>query len=184
MRNRGRWRQGGRGRPGGLLSALPAALPAIACGAALVLLSGCGSASAEGTAAGATPTSSGQVVTVAARPVPGAGTVLVSSNGYALYVFAPDNHREVTCTGACAGTWPPLMLPSGATPKAGPGVKQSLLGSVSDPAGGQVVTYDGWPLYGYTGDVQPGQATGQDIDLNGGEWYVIRPSGQPLIPAP
>jgi hypothetical protein len=25
---------------------------------------------------------------------------------------------------------------------------------------------------------------GQNVDLNGGEWYVIRPSGQPLIPAP
>ena len=46
-----------------------------------------------------------------------------------------------------------------------------------------MVTYDGWPLYTYAGDVGPGQAAGQDIDLNGGEWYVIRPSGQPLIPA-
>jgi len=39
-------------------------------------------------------------------------------------------------------------------------------------------------LYTYTGDIDPGQATGQDIDLNGGDWYVLRPSGQPLIPRP
>jgi predicted lipoprotein with Yx(FWY)xxD motif len=58
-----------------------------------------------------------------------------------------------------------------------------LLGSDPDPSGGRVVTYDGWPLYTYADDVQPGQATGQDIDLNDGEWYVIRPTGQPLIPA-
>ena len=76
------------------------------------------------------------------------------------------------------------MLPSGSRPAAGPGVKAALLGSDPDPAGGRVVTYDGWPLYTYTADVQPGQATGQDIDLNGGAWYLMRPSGQPLIPAP
>ena len=46
-----------------------------------------------------------------------------------------------------------------------------------------MVTYDGWPLYTYTGDVTAGQTTGQGIDLNGGDWYVMRPSGKPLEPA-
>ncbi len=59
-----------------------------------------------------------------------------------------------------------------------------LLGSDPDPEGGQVLTYNGWPLYTYTGDVQPAQATGQAIDLNGGEWYVLRPDGSPLKPTP
>jgi predicted lipoprotein with Yx(FWY)xxD motif len=155
------------------------ALPA----AVIMLAAGCSSASA-GAPAGATPTGGSHAVTVQARSVSGAGVVLVTSQGYVLYVFAPDNRRAVTCTGACAGTWPPLTLPQGSALAAGAGVKAALLGSDPDPAGGRVVTYDGWPLYTYTGDVQPGQATGQDIDLNGGEWYVIRPSGQPLIPAP
>ena len=90
----------------------------------------------------------------------------------------------MTCTGACAGTWPPVTLPTGAATGAEQGVESSLLGSDPDPAGGRVLTYNGWPLYTYSGDVEPGQATGQAIDLNGGEWYVIRPSGQPLIPSP
>ena len=51
-------------------------------------------------------------------------------------------------------------------------------------AGGRVVTYHGWPLYTYENDAQPGQATGQAIDNDGGQWYVLRPSGAPLIPAP
>jgi predicted lipoprotein with Yx(FWY)xxD motif len=118
-----------------------------------------------------------------ARSLPGVGTVLVNSKGYALYMFAPDYHRSVTCTGSCLGTWPPLMLPSGVMLAAGPGVKSMLLGSDPGPAGVRVVTYHGWPLYTYAGDVQPGQATGQDGDVNGGYWYVIRPSGQPEIPA-
>jgi len=128
-------------------------------------------------------TPGGTTVTIMARSLPGVGTVLVDSQGYALYVFAPDDHRAITCTGTCLGTWPPLMLPAGGRLAAGPGVKSMLLGSDPDPAGGRVVTYDGWPLYTYAGDVQPGQASGQDIDLNDGEWYVINPSGQPLIPA-
>jgi predicted lipoprotein with Yx(FWY)xxD motif len=99
-------------------------------------------------------------------------------------MFEPDNHRAVTCTGTCAGTWPPLMVPSGATLVAGPAVKASLLGSDPDPAGGRVATYDGWPLYTYSGDLGPGQATGQSIDLNGGVWYVLNPDGQPEIPEP
>jgi predicted lipoprotein with Yx(FWY)xxD motif len=159
---------------------------AVACGAALTVAAGC-SAPAAGSAGGNAPdlaqAKNGTRITVDARGLPGVGTVLVTDKDYALYMFQPDNHRAVTCTGACAGTWPPLMLPDGATLVAGPGVKQSLLSSAPDPAGGRVVTYAGWPLYGYTGDTGPDQATGEDIDLNGGEWYVMRVSGQPLEPA-
>jgi predicted lipoprotein with Yx(FWY)xxD motif len=151
---------------------------ALAAAATAVLVSGCG-ATASGKPAG-----SGQRVEVKAQSVTGVGTVLVTSKGYALYMFQPDNRRAVTCTGSCAGTWPPLMFPSGATLVAGKGVKASLLGSDPDPAGGRVVTYNGWPLYTYSGDIGPGQATGQSIDLNGGEWYVLSPSGQPEIPQP
>jgi predicted lipoprotein with Yx(FWY)xxD motif len=153
----------------------------LALAALLLLVGGCASSPAVQASASH---QSGQTVTVAARSLHGAGTVLVNSRGYALYMFEPDGHRMVTCTGACAGTWPPLKVPSEARLAAGRGVNASLLGSDPDPAGGRVVTYGGWPLYTYSGDVQPGQVTGQAIDLNGGEWYLIRPSGQPLIPSP
>ena len=148
----------------------------------LAVTSGCASPAATGQrAAGGT---SGATVTVTTRSLPEVGTVLATGKGYALYMFVPDRRRAVTCTGVCAGTWPPLMLPSGATLAAGPGVKAALLGSDPAPGGGRVVTYNGWPLYTYTGDVEPGQVTGQAIDLNGGPWYVLRPSGAPLEPGP
>ncbi len=35
-------------------------------------------------------------------------------------------------------------------------------------------TYDGHPLYTYTGDRGPGQASGDNLDLNGGLWYEAR----------
>jgi predicted lipoprotein with Yx(FWY)xxD motif len=153
--------------------------------AALLLASGCGGSSPT-RASSATGTSppGGPKVTLMARSVTGVGTVLVTSAGYTLYMFAPDHRRAVTCTGLCTSYWPPLKLPSGDAVAAGPGVKSSLLGSDPDPGGGRVVTYNGWPLYTYASDIQPGQATGQGIDLNGGKWYVMRPSGAPLISAP
>jgi predicted lipoprotein with Yx(FWY)xxD motif len=158
------------------------ALPlAAGCGAVLAVTVGCAAPAGEKSPDPA-HAKNGATVRVDALGVPGVGTVLVTAKGYTLYMFQPDNHRAVTCTGACAGTWPPLMLPEGAEPLAGSGVKGSLLSSAPDPAGGRVVTYGGWPLYGYTGDTAPGQATGQDIDLNGGEWYVMRVTGQPLEP--
>jgi predicted lipoprotein with Yx(FWY)xxD motif len=52
-----------------------------------------------------------------------------------------------------------------------------MLGSDPDPAGGRVVTYDGWPLYTYVADTKPGDAIGQATYLNGGYWYVLSPSG-------
>ena len=148
---------------------------------AALLASGCG-VSAE--AAAASGHASGPKVMIRTRVLPGVGRVLVDARGYALYMFERDRRRHVTCTGACPGTWPPLKLPAGAVPAAGPGVKRRLLGSDPDPSGGRVITYAGWPLYTYAGDVGAGEATGQAIDLNGGEWYVLRPSGAPLIPSP
>ena len=141
---------------------------------------------AAGGCASSAPAASGHgpKVTVQARHIDGVGQVLVTAKGYALYMFEPDNQRSVTCTGACAGSWPPVKVPDGGSYSAGAGADRSLLGADPDPEGGQVLTYNGWPLYTYTGDVQPGQATGQAIDLNGGEWYVLRPNGQPLKPTP
>ena len=113
------------------------------------------------------------------------GTVVVNSSGYPLYVFAPDKRRAVTCTGACAAVWPPLKVVPGAAPTAGAGVDQKLLGVDEDPAGGQVVTYNGWPLYTYATDLKLGTrsavATGQGLDLNGGYWYVMLASGSPVV---
>ncbi len=130
-------------------------------------------------AAGASAT-----VVVSTRSISGLGTILVNSQGRTLYIFAPDNHSKVTCTGTCAVVWPPLKLPSGAKPVASGGVNASLLGSDPDPAGGQVVTYAGWPLYTYVGDTAPGTATGQALNLNGGLWYVISPSGTVITTKP
>ncbi len=63
-------------------------------------------------------------------------------------------------------------------------VKASLLSSITNPEGGRVVTYAGWPLYAYAGDSGAGTATGQGLDANGGLWYVISPGGQVVHKTP
>ena len=117
-------------------------------------------------------------VPISTKKLPGLGTVLVNGKGRTLYMFVPDKRSKVTCVRTCAAIWPPVKLPSGAKPLASGQAKASLLGSDPNPAGGRVVTYAKWPLYTYVADTAPGQAKGQALNLNGGLWYVLGPSGQ------
>ena len=116
-------------------------------------------------------------VVVSTRTIPKLGTVLVNAKGLTLYMFVPDRRARVTCVRVCAAVWPPLKLAAGAKAVARGKARASLLGSDRNPAGGRVVTYHGWPLYTYVADTKPGQAKGQALNLNGGLWYVLSPSG-------
>jgi predicted lipoprotein with Yx(FWY)xxD motif len=98
--------------------------------------------------------------------------VLTNAQGYTLYWFAPDTPTRSTCNGTCAVYWPPVTGP----PVAGAGVT-GRLGTIKRSDGATQVTYDGHPLYTYIGDSAPGQANGNDINLNGGLWYEMAASG-------
>jgi predicted lipoprotein with Yx(FWY)xxD motif len=152
------------------LSALPIVLLA-------ALPAACGSSSSP--ARTSAPTGGGAGASaLATKHLDGLGVVLVNGQGRTLYVFAPDNAKKVTCTGTCAQVWPPLKVPAGQKPSISGAVKSSLVASASNPSGGQVVTYAGWPLYTYVADATPGTAHGQALNNSGGVWYVISPSGQ------
>jgi predicted lipoprotein with Yx(FWY)xxD motif len=138
----------------------------------LIVAAGYGGASAS-----AAPQHKTSAAAVTTRKVKGLGVVLVNAKGRTLYTFAKDQRRHVTCTGACATYWPPLKAKGAGKPTAAGAAKSKLLGADMSPAGGEVVTYDKWPLYTYLGDGGAGQANGQDISNEGGKWYVITPSG-------
>lgn len=119
-------------------------------------------------------------VKIGAAKVGKLGTVLVDSQGHVLYMFQPDKHAKVACDSDCQSIWPPVVAPKTGVAKAMGKVKQSKLGSYKNPADGKrIVTYNGWPLYTYVSDQGPGQADGQNIDLNGGYWWVLTPNGKP-----
>jgi predicted lipoprotein with Yx(FWY)xxD motif len=106
------------------------------------------------------------------------GTVLVDAAGKTLYTFAPDMHAKATCVGSCASVWPPLLITTSEKPAGTGAVSTSLLGTDAYPGSAEkIVTYDGWPLYTFSGDGGPGSANGQALDVNGGDWYTIAPSG-------
>jgi predicted lipoprotein with Yx(FWY)xxD motif len=123
-------------------------------------------------------------VTVKTARVKGLGTILVNNKGFTLYMFVPDKQKKVTCKGACAAIWPPLKIKAGQKPTAGGLARRRLLGTVKNPSGGLVVTYNKWPLYTYVVDRKPGQATGQAINNSGGLWYVLSPRGQVIKKKP
>jgi predicted lipoprotein with Yx(FWY)xxD motif len=153
----------------------------VAAGTALSACSG--SAGAKGDPLLMVPVPS--AVTVTTGTVAGLGMILTDSTGHALYMFPPDAGGQVHCTGACAGTWPPLVIESGHKPTARGQVNAADLGVIADPnTGAQIVTYGGYPLYRYAGDLTAGVANGQNLFSDGGPWYVLHPDMQPVTVNP
>jgi predicted lipoprotein with Yx(FWY)xxD motif len=102
------------------------------------------------------------------------GPVLFDGRGYALYAFTYDQKRKSRCYGACAKAWPPYLVKK---PKAGKGVKKSLIGTTRRNDGSIQVTYAGRPLYYYVGDGK-GQILCQNVNEFGGLWLILRGSGK------
>lgn len=104
------------------------------------------------------------------------GPMLFNAKRQAIYVFGADARRKSNCYGECARLWPPVYTTS--KPRAGAGVKASLLGTTKRRDGRLQVTYAGRPLYYYLHE-GPGQVLCHNVDLNGGIWKVVAPSGRP-----
>ena len=103
------------------------------------------------------------------------GRILFDGRGFALYGFTKDPRGRSVCRGACAAAWPPYIVRK--APRAGAGVKGSLLGTTRRADGRLQVTYNGRPLYYYVGDRAPGQILCQNVSEFGGLWLVARPNG-------
>ena len=112
-------------------------------------------------------------VTVEAKPVGNAGTVLVAaSNGMTVYTFTKDvkDSGKSACTGQCITIWPALTVPDGATPTGGSGIAGKLGTIKREDDGKTQVTYNGLPLYFFQNDHAPGDANGV-YD----QWETVKP---------
>ena len=103
------------------------------------------------------------------------GNVLVDGRGHTLYLFAKDRHGKSSCTGQCAGFWPPLI--AAGMPRAVAGAKASLLGTTKRPDGRLQVTYNHHPLYTFVKDTTKGQTNGEELNAFGAEWYAVSAAG-------
>ncbi len=91
------------------------------------------------------------------------GSVLVDSDGLTLYVYGSDSANHSNCTGGCASAWPPLLVKAGTRVSGGSGV-HGHFATFKRSDGTTQVSYNGKPLYGWTGDSQPGDTTGQGLN--------------------
>lgn len=96
-------------------------------------------------------------------------SVLTNKHGFTLYWFAPDTSTTSHCYATCAEYWPPVV----GNPLPPVGLVGSF-GTLKRSNGSTQVTYNGHPLYTYIGDSAPGQASGNNVNLNGGRWYEMK----------
>lgn len=132
----------------------------------------------ETTAAGTTESDGSGDPTVQVRSHPDYGDILVGSDDETLYMFDQDEQGAdaSACSGSCADSWPPLTVAD--EPAAGDDVAAEL--STFDRADGSTqVAANGWPLYYYASDAEPGDAAGQAV---GDVWWVLAPDGVPIKP--
>ncbi|QLG64229.1 hypothetical protein [Halorarum salinum] len=113
--------------------------------------------------------------TVSVSDHPELGEILVGPDGMTLYNFDQDTQGEPesTCYDGCAESWPPLTVEEGEEPTAGEGVTAELTTFEREDGTTQVAA-DGWPLYYFTPDEEPGDAEGQGAN---DVWWVLRPDG-------
>jgi predicted lipoprotein with Yx(FWY)xxD motif len=118
--------------------------------------------------AGASPAASASGSAGLTTTVIGGTTVLTNARGFTLYSFAPDTPATSKCYGSCAAYWPPVT----GTAPASPGLPGTI-GAITRTGGARQLTYNGHPLYTYIGDSAPGQANGNNLNLNGGLWHEV-----------
>jgi predicted lipoprotein with Yx(FWY)xxD motif len=119
-------------------------------------------------ACGSSPSSTGHTSTGKA-PVGSAdkakvGHVIVDARGRTLYRFTAEAQGRPVCTGACVSTWPPATVGNAVSLPA-------HVATVRRDDGALQLTYDGHPLYRYSGDTSKADANGEGV---GGQWYVIK----------
>jgi predicted lipoprotein with Yx(FWY)xxD motif len=104
--------------------------------------------------------------------------ILTNLKGRTLYALSVEVKGKFICTGACLGTWHPLVVPKAVTP-----VGPTHLGKVKRPDGRTQVTFKGRPLYTFAGDTKAGDANGEGFK-DVGTWHAASLGKISAHPAP
>jgi predicted lipoprotein with Yx(FWY)xxD motif len=84
-----------------------------------------------------------------------------------------------TCTGTCAIEWPPLRATG--NPTVGGGATASIVATSARSDGKPQVTYNGHPLYLFSGDQKSGDTNGEGVNAFGGLWYALSSAGNQIV---
>jgi predicted lipoprotein with Yx(FWY)xxD motif len=104
------------------------------------------------------------------------GSILVNRDGHSLYLFGSDRPGRSACVGPCTRVWPPATVSS--RPTAGAAVSAAMVGTITRPDHSLQMTYDGHPLYTFSGDTARGQMNGEGFL---GSWFVVSPRGAKVV---
>jgi predicted lipoprotein with Yx(FWY)xxD motif len=101
--------------------------------------------------------------------------VVTNQDGMTLYRFDKDTAQPPVsnCNEACAKQWPPLLVEGKELTFTG--IDQSMIGTIKRKDGTKQVTINKWPVYTFSRDSSPGDATGQGM---GGTWFAVTPDGK------
>ncbi|MFI5608903.1 hypothetical protein [Amycolatopsis sp. NPDC051903] len=110
----------------------------------------------------------------------GLNPIVHDGAGMTIYRFDNDKPKPPTsnCNGDCAVKWPPLLVKPGTRIFVN-GVPAAKIGIVTRADGSRQVTLNGWPLYRFSGDKNPGDINGEGV---GGTWFAVSPTGGKVLP--
>jgi predicted lipoprotein with Yx(FWY)xxD motif len=137
---------------------------------AAAALAGCGGGGGGGyggaVSMGATAPATAPLSTATLAGSPG----FVNSANHTAYVFDADlsTPNASVCTGACAGTWPPITVVPGTS-------LPSPWTSFVRADGSTQLAYKTRALYAYSGDTSAGTTNGDGVNAFGGVWHTARP---------
>lgn len=112
------------------------------------------------------------------------GAHLTDASGRALYLSTGDRRgrgavpAQSACYGPCIKAWHPAYAAGPVF--SGANVDRSQIGVVVRADGRAQVTYNGWPLYYYAGDLGAAQTQGEDVQRFDRKWYLVSPRGVPV----
>jgi predicted lipoprotein with Yx(FWY)xxD motif len=124
------------------------------------------------TLAGATGS---QLQKITVKPYSG---ILANAKRHTLYVLSVEKGGTLHCKSACTPIWPPLLVKSSVTSLSiGAGVV-GRIGFIKRSATMKQVTYNGFPVYTFSGDSGPSQVNGQGIVADDGTWHLTNASAR------
>jgi predicted lipoprotein with Yx(FWY)xxD motif len=97
------------------------------------------------------------------------GNYIVDTKGNTLYLFTKDVMGDSKCTGSCLNSWPVFYQENIAVSSS---LTSSDFGTITRDDGNKQTTYKGWPLYYFSGDVNPGDIKGEGVNKI---WFIARP---------
>jgi predicted lipoprotein with Yx(FWY)xxD motif len=119
-------------------------------------------------------------VQLSAGEANGLQPIVHDGRGFTMYRFDKDtpNPSASHCDGACAKTWPPVLVRPGSKVFVD-GVPVNEIGVTRRDDGTLQLTIGKWPIYRFSKDTAPGQTNGEGV---GGIWFAVSPTGSKVLP--